>query len=191
MAAVNVNISLQFRIATPDDAERIQQLVQSAFRTIDSRVGWTGDEELASNFRLEVRDVLANIAKPNLVTMIAVDKNDAPVATIEVAHRDNSIGRISSFAVDDHYQRGGVGRQVLAYAEDYCRRTWNVEKFSLNALSSRKALLEWYMRRGYQKTGETSPFPREKFSNLVLPEDLCFVELEKNFSEVANGDQSA
>jgi GNAT superfamily N-acetyltransferase len=186
----NLNLNLQFRVATPDDAERIQQLTESAFRTIDSREGWTGNEELASQFRLEVSEVLANILKLDIVSFIAVDdKNDALVATIEVSQRGN-IGRIFSFAVDDRYQRAGIGRQVLAYAEDYCRHTWSVDKFSLNALSPRIALIEWYMRRGYQKI-DTSPFPREKFSHLALPDDLCFIELEKTFSEATDVNQSA
>lgn len=173
---------LQFRIATPDDAERIQQLVQSAFRTEDSRPDWTGHIELASNFRIDVQEVMDKIVNPENVVMIGLDNSNALAASIEVAKRGSDYGRLSMIAVDDRYQRAGVGRQVLAYAEDYCRHTWAVEKFSLNALSTRKALIEWYMRRGYHKTGETSPFPREKFSNVSLPDDMCFIELEKNFS---------
>lgn len=173
---------LQFRLATKDDAEQIQSLVQSAFRTEDSRPDWTGHSELASSFWISVEEVMDKIVNPDNVVLMALDSNNALVASIEVAKRDSKCGRLSMIAVDDRYQRGGVGRQVLAYAEDYCRRTWGADKFSLNALSTRKALIEWYMRRGYQKTAETSPFPRERFSNLTLPEDMCFVELEKNFS---------
>lgn len=173
--------NLQFRIATPDDAKHIQQLVQSAFRTEDSRPDWTGIIELASNFRIEEQEVMDKIVNPGNVVLICQDSSNTIVASIEVAKRSDC-GRLSMIAVDDRYQRGGVGRQVLSYAEDCCRKTWGVEKFSLNALSTRKALIEWYMRRGYKKTGETSPFPRDKFSNLALPEDMCFIELEKNFS---------
>lgn len=190
MAAIN----LQFRIATPDDADRIQHLVQSAFRTVDSRQDWTGHAELASNFRIEADEVLANITCPGIVNLVAMvdNNNDGGImASIQVSKRGTNIGRLSMIAVDDRYQRNGVGRQVLAYAEDYCRRTWCVEKFSLNALSTRKALIEWYMRRGYQKTGETSPFPREKFSNIALPVDICFVELEKDFREAPGVEKSA
>jgi hypothetical protein len=35
------------------------------------------------------------------------------------------------------------------------------------------------MRRGFRKTGETTPFPREEFKDLNLPDDLHFVEFEK------------
>ncbi|KND94280.1 hypothetical protein TOPH_00787 [Tolypocladium ophioglossoides CBS 100239] len=177
--------NLQFRIATADDARRLQQLVQCAFRAEDSRPDWTGDAGLAAHFRLDVEEVAATIASPDIVTLMAVDDSDALVASIEVSRRGGAdCGRLSMIAVDERCQRGGVGRQVLAYAEDYCRRTWGARGLSLNALSTRKALIEWYLRRGYRKTGETTPFPRERFASLELPDDLCFVELEKAFGGV-------
>ncbi|RFU79704.1 acyl- n-acyltransferase [Trichoderma arundinaceum] len=176
--------SLQFRTATPEDAGQLQQLVQSAFRTEDSRPEWTGNAELASHFRYDVEEVMTKIVDPDNVVLMALDNNNTLVASIEVSKRGTNCGRLSMIAVNDRFQRSGVGRLVLAYAETYCRQTWNAEKFSLNALSTRKALIEWYMRQGYQKTGETTPFPREKFSNMTLPEDMCFIELEKDFKDV-------
>lgn len=177
---------LHFRLATSEDAARIQHLVQSAFCTEDSRPDWTGNLELASQFRVELAEVLAKIADPNIVTLLVEEnggnESNALVASIDVSRSGADCGRLSMIAVDDRHQRNGVGRHVLAYAEDYCRQNWGVTKFSLNALSSRPALIEWYVRRGYQKTGKTTPFPREKFSNLVLPSDMCFVELEKDFT---------
>ncbi|KAH8689429.1 acyl-CoA N-acyltransferase [Talaromyces proteolyticus] len=174
--------NLQFRIATADDASKVQQIVQSAFQTNDSRPDWTGNVELASKFRIPVEEVQAKIANPDITTFVALDadKDNALVGCIDVSKRGTDYARISMLAVDDSYQRGGVGRQVLAYAEDYCRRTWGTEKFSLNALSTRKALIEWYNRRGYRKTG-TSPFPfREALEGISgLPDDLCFIEMEK------------
>lgn len=156
MAAANIT----FRTATPEDAARIQELVQTAFRTVDSRADWTGNVELASNFWVAVEDITSTINNPDITNLLAVDpdNNNVVVANIEVSKRGNACGRLSMIAVDDRYQRGGIGRKVLAYAEDYCRRTWGAQMFSLNALSTRKALIEWYMRRGYRKTGETSPF---------------------------------
>jgi ribosomal protein S18 acetylase RimI-like enzyme len=173
---------LRFRTASPEDAGQLQQLVESAFRTEDSRPDWTGSAELASHFRLDIEEVSSKIVNPENIILMALDNDNALVASIEVSKRGINCGRLSMIAVSDRYQRSGVGRLVLSYAEDYCRRTWKVEKFSLNALSTRKALIEWYMRQGYQKTGETTPFPREKFSIMALPEDICFVEMEKDFN---------
>jgi ribosomal protein S18 acetylase RimI-like enzyme len=180
-------ITLDFQPATADDAPQIQQLVQAAFRTDDSRPNWTGNTELASNFHLSVDEVLAQIANPAIVSLKALDASSPQhplVASIDVSLRGDA-GRLSMIAVDDSYQRAGLGRRVLEYAEGYCRRTWGVAKFSLNALSTRPALIAWYERRGYRRTGETSPFPVERFPNMKLPADMCFIELEKDFGDAA------
>ncbi|KAJ5249147.1 acyl-CoA N-acyltransferase [Penicillium chermesinum] len=180
---IDTTQTLQFRLANQDDASRIQQLVQSSFRTHDSRPEWTGLLELASSFSISVDEISANIGKPDNVFLMALTSLGADgdlVASIQVTKRGADIGRLSRLAVNDRYQRGGVGRQVLLYAEDYCQRTWGIRKFSLNTLSTRPALIAWYMRRGYQKTGETSPFPIESFAATQLPADLCFIEFEKS-----------
>ncbi|KAL7952130.1 acyl-CoA N-acyltransferase [Trichoderma barbatum] len=182
---------LQFRSATPEDAGQIQQLVESAFCAEDSRPDWTGNAELASSFRIGVEEVMARIVSPDNAVLMALDDTNTLIASIEVAKRGINCGRISMIAVNKHYQQGGVGRLVLAYAEAYCQRTWNAEKFSLNALSTRKALIEWYIRRGYQKTGETSAFPRERFSSMALPDDMCFIEMKKDFIPISGNEQLA
>ncbi|PNP51021.1 hypothetical protein THARTR1_08249 [Trichoderma harzianum] len=183
--------NLRFRPATAEDAGQIQQLVESAFRAVDSRPDWTGNAELASTFRISVEEVMPRIVKPENAVLMALDDTDTLVASIEVAKRGTDCGRLSMIAVNERYQQGGVGRLVLAYAEAYCRQTWNVEKFSLNALSTRKTLIEWYMRQGYQKTGETTPFPRERFTSVALPDDICFIEMEKELSSTGEKGQSA
>ncbi|KAK4861673.1 hypothetical protein LT330_003708 [Penicillium expansum] len=170
---------LNFRIATKEDAPQLQQLVESAFRAEDSRKGWTDDLGLSANFRLDVQEILAMITKPDSVMLMATDDENTLVGSIGTSKRDTDHARLFMLAVDTSQQRGGIGRQVLAYAEDYCQRTWGVKTLGLNALSNRQQLISWYSRRGYKATGETSPFPREKFENLVLPGDLCFVEFEK------------
>ncbi|KAJ0110257.1 gnat family [Diaporthe amygdali] len=178
------NETLQFRIATPDDAAQLQNLVQCAFRAEDTRDRWTGSMELASQFHIGVEEVMANITNPDCVVLMATDNNGALVASVETFRRSAVLARLSMLAVDQNHQRGGLGRQVLAYAEDYCQRTWGIKRLGLNALSTRQELISWYMRCGFQKTGETSAFPRDRFAGLALPEDLCFVELEKDLIPV-------
>ncbi|KAF7118669.1 hypothetical protein CNMCM5793_008207 [Aspergillus hiratsukae] len=172
--------TLHYRLATPSDAPQIQQLIQSAFRTEDTRPNWTGDTTLASNFRIDVNDILTTITTPNSAFLLATDTTGILIACIGISRRaDADLARFFMLAVDDAYQRGGIGRKVLAYAEEYCRRLWGVNKGGLNALSTRRELILWYMRCGYRPTGELTPFPVEQFTDIALPEDLCFVEMEK------------
>jgi hypothetical protein len=44
----------------------------------------------------------------------------------------------------------------------------------------RESLIAWYERRGYRRTGETEPFPRDtRFGEPQRP-DLEFIMLEKD-----------
>ncbi|KAJ5852262.1 uncharacterized protein N7529_011647 [Penicillium soppii] len=171
--------NLEFRPATPRDAEKIHRLVESAFRAEDSRPGWTDDLGLSAGFRIDPKEIMAMITAPDSVMLMATDENEKLVGSIGTSKRGTNHARIFMLAVDEAQQRGGVGRQLLAYAEDYGSRTWGVTTFGLNALSNRKQLISWYTRHGYKETGETSPFPRERYEALTLPDDLCFVEFEK------------
>lgn len=184
-------LNLNFRVATAEDAPQLQQLIQSAFRAEDSRQNWTGDMGLASKFRMEVEEIENFMSAPECEFLMATDNNGALVGTIAVSKRGANGARLSMLAVDPRHHRGGLGRQLLAYAEEYGQRTWGATKLELNALSTRQTLISWYMRRGYQKTGETSPFPREKFAELELPDDMCFVEFEKYLNTVAVAEDAA
>jgi GNAT superfamily N-acetyltransferase len=176
--------TLQYRLATPADAPQVQQLVESAFRTEDTRPDWTGDTTLSSNFRIDINGILSKITTPNSAFLIATDTDSNLVACIGISRRsdDAALARFFMLAVDDAYQRAGIGRKVLAYAEEYCQSVWGVKRGGLNALSTRKELILWYMRCGYQRTGELTPFLFEYFKGIALPEDLCFVEMEKELS---------
>ncbi|KAK1989218.1 acetyltransferase [Colletotrichum cereale] len=175
---VNV-VPLNFRVATPEDAPQLQQLVQAAFRAEDSRADWTADMQLGKSFHYSVEEVLTTIDNPGTAIIMASDQNGVLLGSVGITKRNDNLARFTMLSVDPGQQRGGVGRQVLAYAEDFARN-WGVETFGLNALSSREKLIEWYERCGYKKTGETSPFPVDQFPQLDLPKDLCFVELEKH-----------
>ncbi|EFQ30676.1 acetyltransferase [Colletotrichum graminicola] len=172
-------IPLNFRVAKPEDAPKIQQLVQAAFRAEDSRADWTADMELGRSFQYSVEEVLKTINNPDAAIIMASDENGVLLGSIGIIKCNDNLARFAMLSVDPEQQCGGIGRRVLAYAEDFARN-WNLRTFGLNALSSREKLIAWYERCGYKKSGETSPFPVDQLPQLNLPKDLCFVELEKD-----------
>lgn len=172
--------ALQFRIATPDDAAEIQPLVQSAYRGDASRQGWTTEADLLTGDRIDVQGIVDKITKPDSTVLIATDSDGVLVGCCEVWKRSFDLAYFGMFAVDPRRQAGGVGRQVLAYAEDYCRKFWGVEKMEMSVIWTRKELIAWYIRRGYRKTGEERPFPHHEVpEGAALRDDLHFEVLEK------------
>jgi ribosomal protein S18 acetylase RimI-like enzyme len=63
------------------------------------------------------------------------------------------------FAVRPDQQGGGVGRALLAEAERIAREGWHCREMRMTVISIRDALIAWYERRGYRRTGQYKPFP--------------------------------
>ncbi|KAK3210243.1 hypothetical protein GRF29_44g2091010 [Pseudopithomyces chartarum] len=172
---------LNFHVATANDASQIAQLIQAAFRAEDNGTAWTGpDVVLNRTFTLTPEEVLSTINNPEAEFLIAKTEDGTLVGAMAAIKRSDELARLAMLAVDQSYQRSGLGRRVLANAEDYVQKNWGVKKIGLNALNTRGLLLEWYERQGYVRTGEKSPFPVKAFRDIELPEDLHFVEMEKD-----------
>jgi ribosomal protein S18 acetylase RimI-like enzyme len=181
---------LTFSVASPSDASRIQTLLHAAFRADDSRPDWTADPEMNRRFTVDINDLAAKLGDPDTVYLIAPSSapgNDELTACIGITKitltRDRpspvTAARLSNLAIDPSLHRGGLGRRVLEYAEKYSREELGAKVLSLDALSTRTQLIEWYFRRGFRKTGEVVPFPVKVKDGLVLPDDLGFVQFEK------------
>ncbi|XXG95788.1 hypothetical protein Hte_002059 [Hypoxylon texense] len=170
---------LRFRIATPDDATQIQALVQSAYR---GRQGWTTEADMLTDNRIDVKGVVSKMAAPDTVVLfVADDATGALVACCELARRSAGLAYLGMFAVDPGRQAGGVGRRVLAHAEEYCRRTWGAKRLEIGVTWPRPELFDWYVRRGFRGTGETRPFPYEELAEgEALRDDLYFDIMEKD-----------
>ena len=70
---------------------------------------------------------------------------------------------------------------MLAHAENYSKDVLHVQKIEMSVIWSRKELIDWYLRRGFVRTGRTFPFPYEQLADdaSAVTEDLHFEVLEK------------
>jgi GNAT superfamily N-acetyltransferase len=97
-----------------------------------------------------------------------------------------SLWYLGSLAIDPGNQNGGRGRVMLSAAEDWARER-GAERMKMSVVNVRDALIAWYMRRGYEITGEVEPFPYgdNRFGR-PLRDDLCFIVLEKLLAPAAD-----
>lgn len=174
-------MELTFRPATSEDAPRITELVRLAYRGDESRGGWTTEADLLADERIDVPRVLAKIADPDGVVLLAFDgTEDALVACCEVLRRGPARAYFGMFAVWPHLQAAGLGRRVLAEAERLARDEWGADIMEMTVIGQRDELISWYVRRGYTLTGERRPFPYHDLVNgAALRDDLDFAVLEK------------
>lgn len=167
-----------FRVATTDDVDAIVALVHAAYRGDSSRAGWTTEADLLDGQRTDPDGVLASITAPDSVVLV-VESGDALVACCHLERR-GSRGYFGMFAVDPARQGGGLGRQVIEYAEELARTRWGCSVMEMTVIRQRTDLIAFYERRGYADTGRRSPFPYgdERFG-IPRRDDLEFTLLEK------------
>ena len=177
--------NLNIRTATPTDVEPLLSLIASAYRGEESRKGWTTEADFLTGDRIDAAGMLAKIAEPNYVMLLATDdaSSGTLVACCELQlRRDDGIGFFGLFAVDPRRQGGGLGTQVLQIAESYARERLGMRRLEMQVLGMREELIAWYARRGYKATGEKRRFPYEQLVSgaKALRNDLWFEVLEKD-----------
>lgn len=171
----------RFRIATPADVPAIVQLVTSAYRGDSGRKGWTTEADLIDGERIDPQLLHQDIGRPrSLVLLVDLPADAGLAACAHVAEVDGA-GYFGMFAVRPDLQAGGLGRAVLAEAEQIAARQWRLPAMRMAVIDLREELIAWYQRRGYRRTGELQPFPYgDARFGVPRRDDLRFEMLEKS-----------
>ncbi|KAL7930785.1 acyl-CoA N-acyltransferase [Trichoderma chlorosporum] len=173
-------ISLSIREATPADVPVILALVRSAYRGESSRAGWTTEAGLVDDQRIDEAGLLAKINEPFGAVLVAQDDAGETVACCEILKQSDTLGYFGLFAVNPLRQAGGIGRTVLAAAEEYAKTTWGIKEIEMSVIWPREELIQYYIRRGYTLTQKTKPFPYAQLvGGKALRDDLYFSILIK------------
>ncbi|MFC9160022.1 GNAT family N-acetyltransferase [Streptomyces fungicidicus] len=170
--------ALTFRDATHADVDALVALIESAYRGESSRAGWTTEADILQGQRTDPESVREVIGSPDS-RLLTVERGGRVIACCQLEHR-GAYAYFGLFAVSPALQGAGLGRTIIAEAERRARETWGVSEMHMTVISVREDLIAWYERRGYRRTGRTTPFPYgdERFG---IPQraDLCFELLVK------------
>lgn len=145
------------RVARPADAVRIVPLIESAYRGDSSRMGWTTEADLLDGQRTDEADVLATISNEGSRMLLAEDGEEL-LACCTVQDRGTH-AYFGMFAVSPKAQGGGLGKRMLAVAEQVARDELGLPTIQMTVIRQRADLIAWYVRRGYAQTGQMQPFP--------------------------------
>lgn len=132
---------MEIRTATETDASKIVGLL--------TQLGYPGTEGF-------IRDKIRKLANhPDGVVVVAVE-NGAVVGFISLhfipqVALPGDFARISYLCVDEAVRSGGIGRQLLSYAELRARQR-GCDRLELHCHSRRERAHEFYFRHGYAES---------------------------------------
>ena len=69
-------------------------------------------------------------------------------------------------AAEPARQAAGLGKRMLAAAEEYAAAEFGAQVFRMSVLVARRELIAFYLRRGYVRSGELEGFPEQAGAGL-------------------------
>jgi ribosomal protein S18 acetylase RimI-like enzyme len=174
-------------IAPADSADlpAVVELVNSAYRGVGSKAGWTTEADYIDGQRTSLADLTEDLRgdpTPTLLLLRETPGGEILACALVEPHVEpgaGGYGYIGMVTVKPGLQAGGLGRTMLQAAEDNARAL-GADRARMTVVHLRDSLIAWYERRGYRQTGERLPFPYDD-PRFGLPRvlGLEFVVLEK------------
>ena len=149
-------------ICSPEELPELVALVNAAYRGAEGQAGWTSEVGLVDGERVTLEALQREMTATPGLCIYLLREPPKLLACIQLedepgAYRESAC-HISMLAVRPEWQDAGLGRRMLEFAETEARAR-GARAARMSVVSIRIALIEWYERRGYRRTGETEPFP--------------------------------
>lgn len=171
-------IKANLTVVTLEDIPTLCALMNLCYR---SNQGWTNEFGMVTGERIQAADLLAYSQRPDVhfFRLVQNAKIVACCAVIEHKSATDHYSEFGSFAVHPSLQGQGLGKQLLAWGEEYAKNILGSSKMIMQVLRPRNDLIAYYQRRGYQLTDEQSPFPTD--ANVGTPTDpnLMLCQMKK------------
>ena len=164
-----------------DELPDLHALIESAYRGDSARAGWSHEADLLDGQRTDLAELGAALDDPAQHLLVFRD-HDQIAACVSLTDRGDGLAYLGLLTVDPRRQATGLGRMMLAAAEDHAATDLGATRIEMTVIAQRDELVAWYERRGYARTGERRPFPSSdpRFGE-PRRDDLEFVVLEKSF----------
>ncbi len=173
-----MSTAIAFRNAQLSDIPSIVHLVESAYRGDASRAGWTTEADFLEGQRIDAQSVQADIENPD--SLIVLAELDSSLLACCHLQKKQLACYFGMFSVSPTQQGNGIGKHLIAEAERIAKYDWHCSHMEMTVIDIRNELIDFYLRRGYVRTGKHLPFPYgdERFG-IPLRGDLRFEILEK------------
>jgi len=171
---------ITFRQARSQDIPRIVALINSAYQSESGKRDWTAAADLLDGERTDAEELARLLAEEGSMILLA-EIDGEPVASAHLEkHAEGAY--LGMLAVSPNWQGGGIGRRLLAAAEEKAAREWGAGKMLMTVITLRESLIAYYGRFGYVRTGRVQafqPFLSPGKQAMPMLPDLFLEYLEK------------
>jgi GNAT superfamily N-acetyltransferase len=183
LATMASSFPLAYRPATSADAPLIAALVNSAYRGDSSRAGWTTEADLISGARTDEGEIRRLLAESGSMILLCLQAGEI-IGSVHLKQTDAASAYLGLFVVRPTLQGGGIGKEFIQAAERAAQERFGITRMWMTVISVRPELIAYYERRGYRRTGELKPFPKEAGASVPQVENLQLEVLEKHLGEL-------
>ena len=163
-------------VANENDIPALNILINSAYRGEGSKQGWTTEADLLDGIRTDEESIKELIDQECSVILKFMEGNQV-YGCVHLRQEENKL-YLGMLTVSPQFQNKGIGKILLAAAEDEARKRNCIAVF-MSVISIRTELINWYEKHGYVNTGKKKPFP-ENDPRFGIPKvKLEFIILEK------------
>ncbi|MFT7481255.1 MAG: N-acetylglutamate synthase-like GNAT family acetyltransferase [Oceanospirillaceae bacterium] len=163
--------------ASLQDVDKLERLINSAYRGESSKEGWTTEADLLGGIRIDRKSLEELILAHNSVILKFTDDNNL-WGCVNLVTKEKAI-YLGMLTVSPTEQQKGIGKKLIMASESYARVS-DLGEIEMTVISKRPELIAYYERRGYQQTGEKRPFPMNDPRFGEPKTDLEFIVLRKS-----------
>jgi len=147
---------IELQEADPAEYPAIIAMTNRAFRAPAGQAAWKV-ETLVEGQRIDASLLADDVATPGARLLVWRDDGEH-IGHVRLDEEEDGAWYLAMLTVSPDRQDGGLGRRLLAAAEDFARVRGG-RRMRMTVVHQRDELIAWYVRRGYVVTGETQPFP--------------------------------
>lgn len=168
---------IEFRTANESDIAPLVKMINNSYRPEHSNVSWSNESKLMTGDRINVAKLVEMLQQFNSVTLVGT--HDNALVSCVLIEQIELTAKIGLLTVDIAKQQLGYGKATLHAAEDYAFRTFGANEIKMHVLQTRSELIDFYIRRGYGRTGIVRDYPVHLGVGHPLIDDLKYEVLNK------------
>lgn len=155
-------------VAAPEILAELKSIIERAYRGDSARLGWTHEADIITSGERISHEELAAYAADTSSRLLTAMQAGKPIGCVLIRNVGGGLCYLGLLCVDPEVQATGLGKQLMQAAEHIAREEFDAHEIEMTVIEQRSELIAWYVKHGYQITGERRDFPYDYAPELFM-----------------------